>query len=341
MERPLFSLIIPCHNPDETICRLFDSLTRQNFPKEELEIIVVDDNSDSLDYRNKILDYDFNVIFTETDTDKHCPGNTRRVGMPYVTGKWLFFCDQDDLFEDNILPQIEQYINEHKDETVYVISTIMRSYNVEKDKFTQDFPHKQAWLHGKWYSMDNLITPYNINFRKDLISHEDVYFNSLVLSKLYKIGKDWNCIDINTYKWVENPKSITRKGAKDSKRGYLYDHFEDYLIAAAEPYWEETKKNPNNYIFTNQVMTTLLHAYFYYEAASYYEGPDSYKDTIDIIKDFIFKINNDLKLDAKFIIDYIYIDSLKYSLVRRECEICTGLFIPKTSFRDFVYRLSQ
>jgi len=338
MKRPLFSLIIPCHNPDKTICRLFDSLTRQNFSKDELEIIVVDDNSDSLDYRNKILDYDFNVIFTETDTDKHCPGNTRRTGMPYVTGKWLFFCDQDDFFEDNVLPQIEQYINEHKDETIYVISTIMRSYNVEEDKFTQDFPHKQAWLHGKWYSMDNLIIPYNINFKKDLITHEDIYFNSSVYAVFFKLGIEWDTLDIYTYRWVDNPESLTRKPTND--RGYLFENFNDYLVSASEPYWEEAIKT-QNVIFVNQLIMTILHAYFYYEAASYYEGPDNYKDIIKLIYQYIQNVIKDLQITLDDIVNFVYADPIKYRLVFEECILYSGLFIPKTSFRDFIYKVGN
>lgn len=339
-KRPLFSLIIPCHNPEKTIQRLFNSLTKQYIDNNDLEIIVVDDNSNNLEYRELLKTYGFNLIFTETNTDIHCPGNTRRAGMPFVHGHWLFFCDQDDFFEEGALLKIRDYIEQYKNETIYVISTIMRAYNPETDRCHQDFVHKTAWLHGKWYSVDNLIIPFNINFKKDLKSHEDIYFNSLVLSALYKVESDYHIFNIYTYRWVDNPDSITRKEVYTNQRGYLYDNFLDYLESAAEPYWEEAK-NPKNIIFINQVMMTLLHAYFYYEAVSYNRGPTDYVDVIKLITNFIKRINNELNLDLDYIVNFIYDDPVKYNLVKSDCELATGPFIPKTSFRDFVYKLGN
>ena len=335
--KPLFSLIIPCHNPEKTIGRLFDSLTRQSISKDELEIIVVDDNSDSLEYRNMLQAYGFNLIFAETDTDFHCPGNTREAGMKYVNGEWLFFCDQDDFFENNALFKVREYIKSQGDKTMYVISTIMRSYNPDYDECYLTHVHKAAWLHGKWYSMDNLIKPYDIHFCKDLYSHEDVYFNDLVLSKLFKIGVDWEYLDIPTYRWCDNPESITRRKTND--RGYLYENFNDYLIAAAQPYWEDAK-NVENIGYRNQVIMTLLHAYFYYECASYLYGAKDYADVLKHINIFLHRMISELSMTPEYIVDFVYADAYKYDTVLNDCRIDVG-FIPKTSFRDFVFKLCE
>lgn len=235
----MFSLIIPCYKPEKTIFRLFDSLTRQGIPKEDLEIILPDDNSGNLDYRQKLKTYDFNLVFTETDVTVHCPGNTRQAGLVLARGEWVFFCDQDDFFEDNAVLNVMSYIKNHPGKKMYVISTIMRSYSPEYDQCYLEHNHKAAWLHGKWYSMDNLIKPYNIHFCKDLYSHEDVYFNDCVLAVLFKLKTDWDYLDIPTYRWVDNPESLSR--TKRDDRGYLYENFNDYLVAASGPYWEESK----------------------------------------------------------------------------------------------------
>lgn len=338
VSKKIFSLIIPCHNPEKTIIRLFDSIARQEVSNDDLEIIVVDDNSDSLDYREKLKTYGFNLIFTETNTNTHCPGNTRRKGMEYVSGQWVFFADQDDFFEDSALLKVKDYILSNKENTMYVVSTIMRAYNPEADKCHHDFAHKQAWLHGKWYSVDNLIRPYNVNFKEDLVTHEDVYFNSLVISTMVKLESDWDYLDIYTYRWVDNPESITRRTTKD--RGYLYEHFNDYIVSAGEPYWKGAK-NTNDPFYMNQIMMTLLHAYFYYEAVSYYDGAKDYVDVAMSIKNLIYQMVNDLNYSLDFIVDYIYMDPYKYDAVMEDCRISSGKFIPKTSFRDFVYRLGK
>ena len=333
-----FSLVIPCHNPEKTIFRLFNSLTRQRISNDDLEIIIVDDNSDDLGYREQLKShFDFDMIFTETDTNIHCPSNTRRKGMESVKGQWVFFCDQDDYFEDNILLKIKNYIlsSDHK---IYAVSTIMRAYNEAKDECHTEFAHKQAWIHGKWYSMENLIVPYNINFRKDLVTHEDIYFNSCVLSTIYQLKKDLDYYDIYTYRWVDNPESITRKPTND--RGYLFENFNDYIISASEPYWEIAKISDDP-VFINQVMMTLLHCYFYYESASYYEGATNYKDILVIIHNFIKRIIDELGYTLDDIVDFIYVDPYKYDGVRKDCVVYSGEFIPKTSCRDFIYKIGN
>ena len=303
MKKPLFSLIIPCHNPEKTIDRVFDSLTRQNICNDELEIILVDDNSDNTDYQQTIKE------------------------------KYYFFN-----IEDNVLFQIKNYIMENQKKTIYVISTIMRGYDDKTDTAHTEFAHKQAWLHGKWYSMENLIIPYNINFRENLVTHEDIYFNSKVYAVLFKLGIEWDTLNIYTYRWVDNPESLTRKPTND--RGYLFENFNDYLVSASEPYWEEAVKTQNE-IFVNQLMMTILHAYFYYEAASYYEGPNSYKDIIQLIHQYIQNVIKDLQITLDDIVNFVYADPIKYKLVFEECVIYSGLFIPKTSFRDFVYKVGN
>lgn len=333
--RPFFTLIIPCYKPDKTIRRLFDSLTRQGISNDDLEIVVVDDNSDSLAYRDVVRSYGFNTIFAETDVEVHCPSNTRREGMNYVSGEWLCFCDQDDYFEDNALSKVMSYIKAH-DKTIYVVSTIMRSYNEQTDKCEEEFAHKQAWLHGKWYSVDNLIKPFNINFKKDLVTHEDIYFNSLVLAKLFSLNTDWDYLDTYTYRWVDNPESITRKPTND--RGYLYENFNDYIVSAGEPYWNDAKETKNP-VSVNQVIMTLLHSYFYYEAAIYYGGTKKYKDILQIIQKYLLDIVNEIGLSLDYIVSFVYSDPKKYNVVLHDCDMYTGKFVPTTSFKDFVYAL--
>lgn len=336
--RFMFSLIIPCHNPDKTIRRLFDSLKRQTIDQSDLEIIVVDDNSDSLDYRKVIDEYGLNVKYAETDTDVHCPGNTREAGMPLVTRNWLCFVDQDDFFEDDAFEQVQKYIRNTHDHPIFMVSTIFRTYDEVKKTKYKDYAHKQAWLHGKFYSMSNFIDPFDIHFKKDLVTHEDIYFNALCLAHLYNLRADWDYLDVYTYCWVDNPDSLTRRVTED--RGYLFENFNDYLISAAGPYWEQSKFK-SNIVFRNQVIMTLLHAYFYYEFASYYYTGENYKDVIELIRSFLNRMITELDMQPDFIIDFVYADAIKYRKVEEDCLIYCPNFIPKTSFRDFVYRLSN
>ena len=338
------NLILPYHNPSiEEVDRLFNSLTKQCVPYSIFKVIVVDDNSDNTEeYRYFIKDkYPLiNVQFKQTATTIHCPGNTRREGMAHLDddAQFVCFCDQDDYFEDGAFATVLDYIRNANHSPIYVVSTIMGSYNQEKQQYTEKFVHKQAWLHGKFYNVPDLIRKYNVNFKKDLVTHEDIYFNSLVLSILFKLRTDWDYLDAVTYRWVENPNSLTRRTYED--RGYFYENFGDYVTAAAEPFWEGAR-DKNDWVFVNQVMMTILHCYFYYEAASYYNGPDNFKDVLNCIILLLKKAQEGLDYDLDFIVDFLYSDPDKFDKVQRDCEICTGKTICKTSLRDFIYKVGK
>lgn len=336
--RYLYSLIIPYHNPKiDDVKRTFDSLRNQGSEIDKVQIIAVDDNSDSLEYRNYISENykELNVIFRSTVTNCHCPGNTRKEGMKHISGEYVFFCDQDDYFENDILSKVTEFIFSFPTKP-YVISTIMWSYDQEKDEYVNEYAHKQTWLHGKWYNVDDFIYKYKIDFKENLKTHEDVYFNSCVIAELLNIHSTYSYLDINTYRWVNNPESLTRQERID--RGYLYENFQDYITSAAEPYWDKASKNEE---FKNQIMMTLMHSYFYYEAASYYEGPKQYSDIAKMIENFIKAIVNEFNYTLDDIVNYLYSNPIKYKLVLDDCRQSSGLFIPKTSLRDFVYYLGK
>lgn len=335
--KPLFSLIIPCHNPEKTINRLFDSLTKQSISNKDLEIILVDDNSDNLNYQNYLQQhYNFNINFVKTNTSIHCPGNTRKEGMKYINGQWLFFCDQDDILENNTLKQIKEYIE--KNPSCVLITTKVKRMSEDLTQCYSILEYPLSLLHGKWYSINKLIKPFNIDFKQDLQTHEDIFFNSEITNALIKLNKEADKIDIFSYLWIQNKDSISVKEAFTSPRGYLYDKFEDYLTAIIEPYWKDAVKQQIDFI--TLVIDGLLHAYFYYEVASYYYGPDKYKDVLQLIQNLLFKIQKEIKLELKQIINFVYRNPQMYLEVLKDCEIM-GYFIPKTSFRDFIFYLGK
>ena len=337
-----FSLIIPCYNSHKTIKRLFDSLVRQGLAKKDLQIIVVDDNSTDKSYLDIIKDYEyrFDIEYYSTNTDVHCPGNTRQEGLNHATGDWICFADHDDLFEDNAFRRVRNYIEKTKDHTIYVVSTIINMYDTDTRKYIGNpYKHFQVLLHGKWYNKKELIDKYNIHFKKDLISHEDGFFNNLCLSYLIRDDKDWDYLDINTYKWCNNPESLSRKQNQD--RGYLCEHFNDYL-AISNPFIPHCNDEDDSVamFFINQVIMTILHAYFYYEALIYRNSYTNYKDMLLYIKNFIHYVYKNTNIDSKYMIDYIYYDPEKYYHVYDDCTRSTGMFICRTSFRDFILKLS-
>lgn len=101
-----FSIIIPHKNIPELLQRCLNSIPY----REDLQVIVVDDNSDSnkVDFNNfpKWQSPNYKVIFTKEGKGA---GYARNIGMRQATGKWILFVDADDL----VLPSINTIFNEY------------------------------------------------------------------------------------------------------------------------------------------------------------------------------------------------------------------------------------
>lgn len=315
-------------------------MTRQGISKEDLEIIIVDDNSTDKSYQDIIRTYDFNCIFTKTadDLEVHCPGNTREEGLKHITGKWLFFADHDDYLCDGVLKYVKDYITNTTDHTVYEILSAI-NYIDEDGNILWQNECSNSWLHGKWYSVDNLIKKYDIHFKKDLITNEDCYFNCTVFNILMEIDKDFDYLGVYTYNWVSYPDSLCHRlyPEVENDRGYMFNHFDNFITAITEPYWENAV-NTKDDRYIRPIISGLLFFYFYYEVADYYKDISMYYDIYWQIQLFIDRVVNEIGLLRCDIVNYVYQDTEFYEKTLNDSFTLLGHFIPRTSFQDFVLK---
>jgi len=106
-----YSFIIPHHNTPDLLQRLIDTIPQ----RDDIEIIVVDDNSDEGRKAN-ITRSDVRTICIDKVHTKGA-GHARNVGMEVATGKWLLFADADDLYK----PGFIDVLDEHKDDDIEIL----------------------------------------------------------------------------------------------------------------------------------------------------------------------------------------------------------------------------
>lgn len=96
------SIIVPFFNDDVWIGRMLDSLLNQDLPKDQYEIIVVDDGStEPCPNLQRYADSYSNVFLHHQD---NCgPSIARNKGVNLARGRWLYFCDGDDFIQPQIL----------------------------------------------------------------------------------------------------------------------------------------------------------------------------------------------------------------------------------------------
>ena len=337
------SIVIPCYNCESTIGRLLDSILANDLHKDLYEVIICNDKSTD-NFLDIVKTYEdkMNIVYCETTREFHCPGNTRQAALPYIKGDWFAFIDNDDMFEPDAFKAVFKYIKEN--DIGYTLVTNFREYFYEEQRYGRTFEHDQTdtWLHGKYFNRVNTLEKFHCRFKDDMFSHEDLYFNSWNLACLINEGLDYEYLPIYTYKWCHNPTSLSRSYFS-KKDFYIETYLGDYLMGCSYPYFDmynnSEKQETKDFAF-NQIMMTILHGYFYYQASIYRLGRnETLDDSYLALKHFKQKIIKELNKNTFDIINYIYSLPERYNNVKIGCFTGTNQFVETQSFRDFILNL--
>lgn len=337
------SIVIPCYNCSKTIGRLLDSILANELQKDIYEVIVCDDKStDNFLSIVKTYEDKMNIVYCETTRDVHCPGNTRQAALQYIKGEWFTFIDNDDMFEPDAFKTAFKLIKDNNIE--YTLVTNFREYYPEENRYGRSMTKDgtDTWLHGKFFNRKNTLEKFGCRFKDDMMSHEDLYFNSWNLAKLIDEGKDYIYIPVYTYKWVYNPKSLSRSYF-NKKYYYIETYLEDYLMGASYPFFDmfnNAQTNDVKMFAWNQIEMTLLHGYFYYQAELWRLGPEEIlEDSLLAMRHFKNKMIKELNVTSSDIIGYIYNLPERYFKVRSQSLDGSCAFVEVQSFRDFILNL--
>ena len=137
----LFSIIIPHHNIPNLLRRLLDSIPQ----RKDVEIIVVDDNSDAAQVNFDIFPglerSDVKVCF---DKKGGGGGYARNIGLKHATGKWIIFADADDFFNYCFNDILDEYLGSDAD-IIYC-----NANSLDTDYYTSAFRtmHLNSYIDG-------------------------------------------------------------------------------------------------------------------------------------------------------------------------------------------------
>lgn len=115
-ELPKFSIIVPTKNEEKVIQRCLDGIMNIDYPKEKIQVIVVDGKSedDTLkicsDFSEKYPE-NINIISERTVKGKPAALN---LALPIVTGEIVGVFDADSLPEKDVLSKVVSYFNDKK-----------------------------------------------------------------------------------------------------------------------------------------------------------------------------------------------------------------------------------
>ncbi|MCQ2336018.1 MAG: glycosyltransferase family 2 protein [Paludibacteraceae bacterium] len=117
-----YSFIIPHKNTPDLLRKCIDSIPH----REDIQIIVVDDNSDT----DKV-DFEHFPGLNEPCTEVYLTkegkgaGYARNVGLEHAVGKWIVFADADDFFHTKVLEEaMDSYKNQNQDVVFFMGDSI-------------------------------------------------------------------------------------------------------------------------------------------------------------------------------------------------------------------------
>ena len=341
MNKPFFSVVIPCYNSSLTIERVLDSLVNQNF--DPMEVIIADDRStdDTLEKARRYASRLHMVFVSVPEQTAHSPGNTKQVGYEAATGRWITFIDHDDYFLAGSFRKVYDYIEQFKPE-VYVATTFSeRDKNGKILKQYTLIDHPDDFMHGKWYNLD-YCRERDIRFPVDLTS-EDSYWNILISSWWVHEKKKkhfFSYLPFDTYVWVAEENSYSRKQLQDNPHDYIEKHLRD-LIQVKEVYIDFYNKWPEDHVFFyDLILGTIINNYYFFQTAIYLQGTDFLKENFHYFKEDLEKIVVTLDVTIQEIINVFYnpINACQVNLFRQNIigNLYHNSIIELFSFQEFM-----
>lgn len=118
----ILSVVIPHHNTPDLLKRCLNSIPES----EEIQIIIVDDNSSS-----EIVDFDnfpgrnrknVDIVFSKEGKGA---GYARNIGLKRVKGKFTIFADSDDFFTEGAWEYISSYYNKEFDVVYFKAKSVI------------------------------------------------------------------------------------------------------------------------------------------------------------------------------------------------------------------------
>lgn len=205
-----YSIIIPHKNSPELLNRCLASIPQRN----DIEIIVVDDNSDSAK-KPQTNRADVKIIYLQAKDSKGA-GRARNVGLKEATGKWLLFADSDDYYINDCFFKLDKFNNTDYDIIFFDNDTNLNitgnAFQIRLEKMLKgdkrdraNFKHLSNTAWNKTYKRTFVIEN-NIQFDEVPVQN-DAYF----VHKASSLTDNFFYINEKLYFYQINDNGISRR----------------------------------------------------------------------------------------------------------------------------------
>lgn len=208
-----YSFIIPHHNSPDLLNRLLDSIPQ----RDDIEIIVVDDNSNT-NKKPKIDRADVKTIFVSAEESKGA-GRARNIGIMEATGKWLLFADADDYYINSFVCKLDNYKDCEFDIVFFDYDTNHNTGNTLFCTRLDNMLKGNKRDRANFKHMSN--APWNKMYKKTFVNENNIEFEEIPIQndayfvhKASSLTDNFHYINEKLYFYEINDHGITRKKRK-------------------------------------------------------------------------------------------------------------------------------
>ncbi|MBD5643340.1 glycosyltransferase family 2 protein [Clostridium botulinum] len=220
---PKVSILVPAHNEEKVIGRTVKSILLLNYPKDKMELIVINDNS--LDNTREILkqiqeeyrSYNFKIINTDNITGGRGKSNALNIGYKHSSGDFIAVYDADNTPDKNALKYLMETIIE--DEHLGAVIGKFRTRNKDRNMLTRFINIETLsfqWMcqAGRW-NLLNLCTIPGTNFvvRKNIIQKlngwdpKAIAEDTEISFRIYELGYKIKFVPYSVT-WEQEPENL-------------------------------------------------------------------------------------------------------------------------------------
>lgn len=244
---PMVSIVLTTYNRVNYLRQAIESILNQTY--QNYELIIVDNYSD-YDFKKFIESFDSNKIHAFQNKNDGIIAINRNYGIKKAKGKYIAFCDDDDLWMPNKLELQVDYLESHKDIGIVGTALIFFGDGIEKES-VRYFKYSSKYE----YFCRNFVTPSTVMVKNtyDVRFNESPEFNCAedwtLWMSLYILGYRLYQMPIPLVKYRISSQNLTKKnknniylrGAKILR--YLKKKFGDrfdnkyFLYGLVSQYW--------------------------------------------------------------------------------------------------------
>ena len=264
----LISIIMPIYNAEKYLKRTINSIINQTIGFDNIELILVDDNSS--DSSKKIIeefsDQFPNIVPFYSQVNHGFPGYGRNVGIKNASADYIMFIDNDDEYELDFCETIYNSIENLGCDVVSTNFSILEENIVTRVDSFSKFDSEVDSIHdyGKLIKLDKFknisdVTIWTKIFRKDILWDNEILFvedrlneDSQFILNYYYYANDLVYIDYYGYKHHRDGENLSYFSSK-STLGFINSYY-DLLKLVQEKYSDVDMV----YLFRDRIELTIF-----------------------------------------------------------------------------------